>query len=240
MGNSWFEFRQFRIEQPGGVFRVGTDGVLLGAWAGASIRSPMRLLDVGTGTGLIAIMLAQRFPDARITAIEPDPESVSVAEINAAASPWSDRIEIINESLSAFTAGKPGVYDLIVSNPPYFSESLKNPDPRKASFRHAGTLTPDGLFKASEELLSPGGALCLIMPWAEGNVAVAAAAASGLYCNRMTRIRPLSASPFNRLLLEFVRTKTGCSVNILTTGHPSHGGYTRDYTELTRDFYPGL
>lgn len=240
MSNHWFEFRQFRIDQPAGVFRVGTDGVLLGAWAGAGRSDAVSILDIGTGTGLIALMLAQRFPQALITAIEPDKESFEVATGNATASPWHDRITVINSSLDEYLSSGPEEYNLIVSNPPFYNHALKNPDPRKASFRHSGSLSVNDIVAAARSLLAGTGALSLVLPWAEGNVAVANAALAGLYCSRMTKVRPLAASPFNRLLLEVEREKPGCAVNILTLGHPSHGGYTRDYIELTRDFYPGF
>jgi tRNA1Val (adenine37-N6)-methyltransferase len=237
MGNDWFEFKEFRIDQPENVFRVGTDGVLLGAWAGAKNDGVKRILDVGTGTGLIALMMAQRFPDAVITAIEPDKTSYEASKANVAASKWSSSIEVINSSLQEFASGCPGRFDLIVTNPPFFAGSLKNPDPVKASFRHAGELTTSVILEHSKSIMAGGGLLSLILPWTEGNVMIAEAAASGIYCNRMLKVRPLHVAKFNRLLLEFTTKKEPPSVRILTIGHQSHGGYTRDYIELTREFY---
>lgn len=269
MANDYFEFKHFRINQPGNVFRVGTDGVLLGAWAGAeaaggigrsisatgrslpdvvgsipgsgrsipgSIRS---ILDVGTGTGLIALMLAQRFPGASVTAIEPDKASFEAAEANLAASKWSSSVEVINSSLVEFASSCSGEFDLIVSNPPFFTGSLKNPDPVKASFRHSDSscLSTAIILEQSRRLMTKDGLLSLILPWAEGNVMIAEAASSGLYCSRMVKIRPFHNSPFNRVLLEFTSERTSPSVKILTMGHPAKGGYSRDYIDLTKEFY---
>lgn len=240
MGNDWFEFRQFRIEQPENVFRVGTDGVLLGAWAGGESDSVRSVLDIGTGTGLIAIMMAQRFPGASVVAIEPDRASFEAAAANVAASKWSRSVEVINSSLHEYAGTCSRKFDLIVTNPPFFTGSLKNPDPVKASFRHAGELTPATILEQSRGIMAEGGLLSLILPWAEGNVMVAEAATTGLFCSRMLKVRSLSGSPFTRLVLEFASTRVTPSVKILTMGHPSHGGYTRDYIELTRQFYLNL
>lgn len=239
MANDWFEFKQFRITQTDGVFRVGTDGVLLGAWAGAeqAVGGIRSILDVGTGTGLIALMMAQRFPEATITAIEPDKASREVAVRNVNASPWAGSIEVLNVSLEEYSAKCTSRFDLIVTNPPFFSASLINPDPHKASFRHAGTLTSAAIIENSLRIMAEGGSLSVIMPWAEGNVMVAEAASAGLFCSRMVKVRSLHTSPFSRLLLEFSTRRVSPSVRILTMGHPSHGGYTNDYVELTRDFY---
>ena len=241
MANDYFEFKHFRINQPGNVFRVGTDGVLLGAWAGAEAAGGTvgSILDVGTGTGLIALMLAQRFPGASVTAIEPDKASFEAAALNVAASKWSNSVEVINSSLQEFALSCSGEFDLIVSNPPFFTGSLKNPDPVMASFRHSdsGDLTTAIILEHSRRLLAESGLLSLILPWAEGNVMIAEAATMGHYCSRMVKIRPFHNSPFNRVLLEFTSERTSPSVKILTMGHPAKGGYSRDYIELTKEFY---
>ena len=237
MGNDWFEFKHFRIDQQGDVFRVGTDGVLLGAWAAADSQRVKRILDIGTGTGLLALMLAQRFPGAAITAIEPHKSSWEVAVRNVRASPWAGTIEVLNTSLEEYSAHCTSSYDLVVTNPPFFSGSLKNPDPHKSSFRHAGELTTAAMIEDSLKVMTKEGVLSVIMPWAEGNVMVAEAAAAGLFCSRMVKVRPLHSSPFSRLLLEFTTLRVPPVVRILTMGHPSHGGYTNDYVDLTRDFY---
>lgn len=122
--------------------KVGTDGVLLGAWA----QGGTRILDIGTGTALIALMLAQRFPDAHVTGIDIDDEACQQARENVANTPFADRVEVVHEALQAFIPQEGGVYDSIVSNPPYFHNSLKNPDERRAQARHTDALPINVLF----------------------------------------------------------------------------------------------
>jgi tRNA1Val (adenine37-N6)-methyltransferase len=237
MGNDRFDFKQFTIRQPENVFRVGTDGVLLGAWAATGGSDPGRILDIGTGTGLIALMMAQRFPQASITAIEPDRDSYQTAAANVSMSPWPVAIGVLNLTLEEFAASTRDRFDLVVANPPFFRDALKNPDPAKAGFRHAGALTTKMIIDHSGALLREDGRLCMVLPWAEGNVFIAEAALKGLYCSAMVKVRPLPHSPFNRMLLEFTKDRRVPRVKILTLGHPSKGGYTEDYMDLTREFY---
>jgi tRNA1Val (adenine37-N6)-methyltransferase len=238
MANNYFNFRQFTVNQSGNVFRVGTDGVLLGAWADTAEVSTV--LDIGTGTGLLALMMAQRIPDGFITAVEPDEESYRCATENIQKSQWSSRIVLRNRSLSDYAKESNGPFDLIISNPHYFFELLKNPDPKKAGFRHSNALPHEEIISFAREGLSENGRLCLILPYAEGNVFIAGAAIAGLFCIRMTKVRSLLGSPVKRLLLEFSLKNHSPAVRILTTGHPDHGGYSYEYKELTRDFYPGF
>ncbi len=237
MGNDRFDFKQFTIRQPENVFRVGTDGVLLGAWAATGGSDPGRILDIGTGTGLIALMMAQRFPQASITAIEPDRDSYQAAAANIRMSPWPEAIVVLDLAFEEFAASAGDRFDLVVANPPFFRDALKNPDPVKAGFRHAGSLTTKMIIDHSGALLTEDGRLCMVLPWAEGNVFIAEAALKGLYCSAMVKVRPLPHSPFNRMLLEFTKERSVPRVNILTIGHPSKGGYTEDYMDLTREFY---
>jgi tRNA1Val (adenine37-N6)-methyltransferase len=235
MANNYFNFKQFSINQSGNVFRVGTDGVLLGAWVDTAEVSSV--LDIGTGTGLLALMMAQRIPDACITAIEPDQESFLCATENIRRSAWSATIDLRNWSLSEYRQENPARFDLIITNPPFFASSLQNRDQQKANFRHSSSLPHEEIISFAAEYLSDNGRLSLILPYAEGNVFIAGAAIAGLFCSRMTRVRALPGSPVNRLLLGFSRKSGSSPVKILTTGHPAHGGYTSDYKELTKEFY---
>ena len=140
--------------------KVGTDGTLLGAWA--SLRSAGTILDIGTGTGLIAIMAAQRSPEARITAIDIDADCITQARENVAASPWSDRIEVVHSSLQDF---EPAIrFERIISNPPYFVDSLRSPDAARSTARHTDTLPFAELSQGVSRLLSPTGRFALILP----------------------------------------------------------------------------
>ncbi|MCU0456472.1 MAG: methyltransferase [Bacteroidales bacterium] len=231
-GNS-FTFKQFAIYQENCAFKVGTDGVLLGA--AADVTDSGSILDIGTGTGLIAIMLAQR-TTAEIFAIEPDPSSYSQACSNAAMSPWADRIKIFRTTLQDFDPGS-RKFDLIVSNPPFFSDSLKNPDPVKALARHNDSLSGKELLSGSKRLLAKGGRLEIIMPYVEGSILVAEAPEYDLYCNRIIKIRPLPTSEVRRLILTFSGEKTPLHESWLTIEHGKRHEFTDAYKNLTRDFY---
>ncbi|HLN21165.1 MAG TPA: methyltransferase [Bacteroidales bacterium] len=232
MGNSHFRFKKFTINQDRSVFKVGTDGVILGA--AADICGTSEILDIGAGTGLISIMLAQR-SNANITAIEPDTESFSQLSENVTGSPWNDRISILNTTLQEFKTGKK--FDLIVSNPPYFISSLKSPDPRKNAARHWDLLPHSDLVKCVCLLLSPGGKFQVIMPRNEGQKLVAEALSHLLFLNSVLNIKPGPSSEVKRILLTFSFHKTDVLENNLIIEAGERHKYSEDYINLTKDFY---
>jgi tRNA1Val (adenine37-N6)-methyltransferase len=233
MANNYFQFKQFTIRQERSAFRVGTDGVLLGACA--DISRATSILDIGTGTGLLALMLAQRC-SAIITAIEPDYESYLQACENIDSSPWKTRINLVNTDLQSFDPGSDR-FDLIVSNPPFFTDSLKNPDPRKSGARHNDSLTTPELIQGSVKLLTDSGQLNIIMPYVEGNILIAEAVRFGLYCNNVLKIRPLPTSEIRRLILKFSKIRENPKESFLTIEHGMRHEFTEDYINLTKDFY---
>jgi len=233
MANDYFIFKQFRINQDRCSFKVGTDGVLLGACA--DITGVNRILDIGTGTGLIALMLAQR-SEAGITAIEPDPDSFEQACTNVRQSKWRDRIKIIKSDLQNFDPGSVR-FDLIVTNPPWFADSLKNPDPEKATTRHNVTLNNNELLKGVSRLLTDEGRFQVIMPYVEGNIFIAEAQEFGFYCNNVLKIRPLPTSEIRRLIITFTRQRQKPVEKLLTIEFGRRHDFTEEYINLTKDFY---
>ena len=233
MANYYFNFKQFTIRQENSAFKVGTDGVLLGAYA--DVSSASNLLDIGTGTGLIALMLAQRC-SAWITAVEPDRSSYLQALGNIENSRWKERISIVNCRIQDFFPEEEK-FDLIVTNPPFFSDSLKNPDPKKAATRHNHDLSNEELLASVARLLSDTGIFQIILPYAEGNVFIADAAQSGLYCVDTLKIRPLPSSEVRRLILKFSRKRAKHNEKFLTIEHGKRHEFTDDYRELTKEFY---
>lgn len=233
MASDHFTFKQFTINQDKCAFKVGTDGVLLGAYA--DITGARRILDIGTGTGLIALMLAQRCK-ADIVAIEPDPDSFEQACANIERSKWCSRIKVEKTTLQSFRPE--GIrFDLIVTNPPYFTDSLLNPDPGKAVARHNVTLNNDELLKGVSELLAGNGRFQVIMPYAEGNIFIAEAQEYELFCNNIVKIKPLPTSEIRRLILTFSRQKVKATESFLTIEHGKRHEFTEEYKNLTRDFY---
>jgi len=233
MANNYFNFKQFTINQDKCTFKVGTDGVLLGACA--DIMGVATILDIGTGTGLIALILAQRC-GAEITAIEPDYDSFEQACDNVRQSKWLNRIKVVNSNLQNFDLGE-NRFDLIVTNPPWFTDSLRNPDPGKAAARHNVNIDTSDMLNGVIRLLGNDGRFQVIMPYAEGNVLIAEAKEYELFCNNIQKIRPLPTSKVRRLILTFSRHRVKPAEKFLTIEYGKEHKFTEEYIDLTRDFY---
>ncbi len=233
MANNYFSFKQFTVYQDRCAFKVGTDGVLLGACA--NISGARSILDIGTGTGLIALMLAQRC-EAEITAIELDRASFEQACSNVESSKWKDRIKVINTAIQDSFPGS-AKFDLIVSNPPFFIDSLPNPDQVKAAARHNIQMNNEDLLSGVSRLMAEGGRFQVIMPYVEGNILIAEAQSFGLYCINILKIKPLPTSEIRRMILTFSREKIKTHESFLTIEHGKRHEFTEEYKALTRDFY---
>lgn len=203
MGNPYFRFRQFTVWHDRCAMKVGTDGVLLGAWAGQG--RPGKILDIGTGSGLIALMLAQRFPEARITGIEPDAEAAAQAGENFLCSPWRDRLAVREATIQDLTAGTAGkeTFDLIVSNPPFYDSTLLNPDARRSAARHTATLPYSELMRCASALMTGTSELDIIIPSEYWRQILQAAGDNGLAPQRLVRINSTPRSGIRRLLVSF-------------------------------------
>jgi tRNA1Val (adenine37-N6)-methyltransferase len=233
MANHYFTFKQFTVYHDRCAFKVGTDGVLLGA--AADIRDVKSVLDIGTGSGVIALMLAQR-SDAEIVAIEPDMESYTQASENVKDSPWKTRINVLSLKIQDYSPENIK-FDLVVSNPPFFSDSLKNPDPRIAAARHNDSLSRTELLSAVSRLLENHGKFQVIMPYPEGNILIAEAQEFGLYCKEILKIRPLPHAEIRRLIITFSRQRERITESFLTIEKGKRYEFTQEYMELTKDFY---
>lgn len=234
MANNYFKFKQFTISQERCAMKVGTDGVLLGAWA--DCENAKTILDIGTGTGLIALMLAQR-STAHIDAIEIDQSASEQAGENVTKSPWKSRISVINKSLQQFTEQIDKKYDLIVSNPPFFQNSLYAPNQSRTNARHNASLEYEDILDASLKLLSNNGTLSLILPYLEGTMFIVKAAEKGLYCVRQTNVLPNPGKAPKRLLLEFTKIKKPLVEQEIIIELNKRHEYSDAYKNLTRDFY---
>ena len=234
MSNNYFKFKQFTIIQEKSVFKVGTDAVLLGACA--DIIGAKRILDVGTGTGLIAIMVAQR-SDAEIIAIEPEENSFLEACDNVKTCKWMNRISVKNTLIQKYFTEKDDPFDVIISNPPFFKDSLKNPDKDKAASRHELSLTSSDILEGAARLLNINGSLQIILPYAEGTLFIAEASQQGFFCNRIIKIRPIPTGDIKRLILKFERIKKPLSEKFLTIETGTRHKHTEDYKEITKEFY---
>ena len=231
--NNWFQFKQFRIEQNRAAMKVGTDGVLLGAWT--PLDDANRILDVGTGTGLIALMLAQR-SKAEIDAIEIDQLANEEARFNFEQSPWNDRLHCIHGDFNIFAKVSTTLYDLIVSNPPFFVNSLKSRNPVLSLARHSETLTFDQLISGAKLRLAPTGRLCVIIPIQSCTEFRETARILGFYLQKRTTVIPKVGKTPKRVLLEFSIKQSYPIVNELIILEED-GSYSVEFKSLTAPFY---
>jgi tRNA1Val (adenine37-N6)-methyltransferase len=234
MPNNYFKFKQFTICQGNAAMKVGTDGVLLGAWA--DVAAADRILDIGTGTGLVALMLAQR-SNAIIDAVEIDASAVMQARENIKNSPWADRISIVHKSFQEFQIHNKNNYDLIVCNPPYFTSSVKAHNALRSLARHDDRLSRYELIEGVLNLLSKNGKFSLIVPFIGSDVLIELASEYQLYPQKILKIRPVPGKKIVRIIFEF--GKSLCQPReaemIIETGERHQ--YSIEYIELTRDFY---
>jgi len=214
--------------------KVGTDGVLLGAWA--NLHNAQSILDIGTGTGLIALMMAQRSP-AHVDAIELESSAFQQAQENIARSRWNNRIQIFHDTFQNFAAQSNTGYDLIITNPPYFVNSYQNTDEKRLHARHDQSLSYEDILQGTNKLLTPDGNFHLILPYSESSRFIETAREIGLYCVRKTYVRPRPDKPPKRLLMEFSRKKKPLTETYLVIENNKRHHYTEDYRALTKSFY---
>lgn len=235
MSANYFKFKQFTVHQEHSAFKVTTDSVLLGAWA--AIEDACTILDIGTGTGLLALMAAQR-TEARIVALEPDRNSFMQAGLNFADSPWHERLTLIHTTVQDFQPEGNVLFDAIITNPPYFVDSLLNPSAAKARTRHTVTMSHADLAVAAARLLAPGGSLHLVLPVNEAGKFGGEAAANGLHCIRKLHVRPTPYLPPARVLMTLQRgAAAACEESEIVIEKGGRHIYSDEYVSLTKDFY---
>ncbi len=230
-----FTFRKFTIRQDRCAMKVGTDGVLLGAWAGEGItelQSIKNILDIGTGTGLIALMSAQRFPDAMVTAIDIDKDATEQAMENIHNSPFTHKINVLCKSLQEYIEDETvqGKYDIVVCNPPFFDNSLTCPDPRRTTARHNSTLPFASLMKGARILMASDGIFALVIPSECRQKIEDEAIFAGLMLSRRVAIVTKEGKKPKRYLLEFTLNSTTIDEHILSLE-------SEEYRAMTADFY---
>ena len=228
---SGFRFKQFAVEQDDVAMKVGTDGVLLGAWAACD--GAKRILDIGTGTGVIALMLAQRNPEAQIQAVEIDETATRRARSNFDMSPWAERLEVECCAVQEFNPAEK--FDLIISNPPYFVDSLLPPDAKRSTARHTHDLSFEELDKAACQLLANEGKFALILPTTEFEKYLAI---TQLSLVRRCDVHPIEGGEVKRVMAEFAKQKVGETIlENISIERGRRGDYTEEYRTLTKDFY---
>ena len=236
--NKPFHFKEFSIDQDKTAMKVGTDAVLLGAWC--SLESyPDTILDVGSGTGLISLMMAQRSDAETIDAVEIDPNAYEQSVANFEKSDWSDRLFCYHSSFQDFSEEmkeEDEEYDLIISNPPFYNDNFETNDTSRNTARFTSALSFKELLESASKILSDSGIFTIIIPFKEQTVFVSLAAKYKLYLNRVCSVRGTESSEIKRSMLEFSFYQKEVEETTLVIEKARHK-YTQEYINLTKDFY---
>ncbi len=217
--------------------KVGTDGVLIGAWAELGTEQ-CRIVDIGAGSGVISLIVAQRNTKARVTAVEIDPEASSQCSENFSESKFRERLEIVNADIVELAKSMQGKIDYVVSNPPYFNNSLKNNDNRKTTARHTDSLSYDDLCRSVALMLKDKGIISIILPFEESKIFCSIANQHGLYPYEMMEVRGLEQKPVKRVMMRLSKDPNlGLNITQLVIETDVRHQYTEQYRKLTKDFY---
>jgi len=230
-----FQFKQFKIHDGKSAMKIGTDGTLLGCWS--DLSKAKSVLDVGSGTGVIAIMCAQKNPNVEVFALEIDQMATEDAQYNIDNSPWSDRINLSHSALQDYEPTEQ--YDHIISNPPFFEKSMKATGDARNTARHTDSLHYTDIFKFCETNLSDGGCLSVILPVENARKAIEDGVKFGLYPKRICEVKPVPHKEPHRLLVEWCKDANVITENTkltIETGMKRHE-YTPEYITLGKAFY---
>jgi tRNA1Val (adenine37-N6)-methyltransferase len=230
-----FSFKQFSVNQERCAMKIGTDGVLLGAWT-PLINNPNAILDIGAGTGVLSLMLAQRSNAAQIDAIEIDEDAYEQCVENFETSHWGDRLFCFHAGLDEFVDEPEDEYDIIISNPPFYAEDFKTDDSQRDMARFQDAMPFEELIEAAALLLSDNGIFSVIIPFKEEAKFVSMCKELDLFPLQITRVKGTPTSDIKRSLLAFTRIEQTPLIDELTIEISRHQ-YTSEYIELTKEFY---
>ncbi len=235
MNDNVFQFKQFKVSQEKSAMKVNTDSILLSSWV--KVSGCKRILDIGTGTGLIALMMAQRNAEASIEAVEIDRDAYEEAMSNFANSKWSSRLTAFHTPIQDFDGV--GEYDLIICNPPFFTGGTLSENQNRNSVRHTLKLPNNELLTSARKHMNINGLFAVVLPYLEGLRFIEMAKKHGFYLHRKTEVLPRVGKPIERLLIELGRTKCAQSNTSTITIYADQNTqkYSKEYIQLTQDFY---
>ena len=231
-----FKFKQFAVNQDRCAMKIGTDAVLLGAWCPIE-NNPKSILDIGAGTGILALMLAQRTNADQIDALEIDEEAYEQCVENFEGSPWADKLFCYHAGLDEFVDDPEDEYDLIISNPPFYSEDFKTSDEQRDLARFQDAMPFEDLIEAADLLLSEDGLFAVVIPYKEEDRFIELCAEYELYPVKVTRVKGSHKTPIVRSLLAFKRFELSVLTADELVVEINRHEYTDDYINLTQDFY---
>ncbi|RUT65334.1 tRNA (adenosine(37)-N6)-methyltransferase TrmM [Morganella morganii] len=231
-----FACKQFFVAHDRCAMKVGTDGVLLGGWA--PCESARHILDIGTGSGLVALMLAQRSPpDTLIDAVDIDADAAAQAAGNFLASPWGERMRVFHLDIGEFIRTDPEArYDLIVSNPPYFAPAVACRDSARETARYTTSLEHPQLLRYAAQLITPDGLLCVVLPYTTGQDFIAAAGEQNWFLHTQIAVSDKPDTPFHRVLIALSR-RPGCARHRTMSIKTEEGSYSSDFKSFITGFY---
>jgi tRNA1Val (adenine37-N6)-methyltransferase len=233
MSKTFFQFKQFGVYQDNCAMKISTDGVILGAYSGSG--NPKQILEIGVGTGVVSLMMAQRFPEASFTGLEIDQEACLQASFNAGNSPWGNRINFIHQSFQDFYPSENQKFDLIISNPPYYPDHLKSNDLRKNLALHNDSLPFSTLLEGTSRLLASGGEFWVILPFQQMKNLEMEALKVGLFPSHLLIIRDKPIKPILRVIRSFGFSKEKGFSNELCI-KDDNNKYSKGYADLLEDF----
>jgi tRNA1Val (adenine37-N6)-methyltransferase len=230
-----FHFKKFSIDDSKAAMKIGTDAVLIGAWVPCGNET--RILDIGTGSGILALMMAQRNTNTLIDAVEIDYDASMLAELNVQLSPWPNQVHIFNTTIQEFSLANKHNYSLVICNPPFFTDSLKAPDKARSTARHNDTLPVKDLLHCTSNLLTDNGKAAFIIPANAYENWKVEAAKQYLYPTLTTWVKSSESHNPHRVMIAFSREKQPAIIDNEISIYSSKNIYSPEYRELTRDFY---
>lgn len=230
-----FKFKEFTVQQDRCAMKIGTDAVLLGAWT-SIVNEPNSILDIGAGTGVLALMMAQRSFSETIDALEIDDDAYEQCVENFEHSPWGDRLFCYHASLEEFVDEIEDTYDLIISNPPFYNDTYKSDDEKRDLARFTEAMPFRHLIESVSKLLSKEGCFSVVIPFVEEKDFIVLASKKHLFPNRILRVKGSPSSDIKRSLIEFSFKEQEADISELTIENARHD-YTEAYINLTKDFY---
>ncbi|RNI31182.1 tRNA1(Val) (adenine(37)-N6)-methyltransferase [Rufibacter latericius] len=235
MANDYFQFKQFLIRQDKCAMKVCTDSCVLGA--AVDVAGAKRILDIGAGTGLLSLMVAQRAPEAHLEAVEIDPEAADQAQENISISPWADRIQLFPISLQELEASNPAPYEVIISNPPFFQASLKSADPGKNQAKHTETLSFFEIISFAQKYLTPSGRMHILLPPHEARVFEQEAHKAGLFTQSILWLEATPQGKLLRAIHSYTRHPVASIKESTLPVREKDHSYTAAFQELLQEYY---
>ena len=230
-----FHFKKFSIDDSMAAMKIGTDAVLLGAWT--ICKDEIRILDIGTGSGILALMMAQRNKGVPVDAVDLDQDAAKLATENVQLSPWNDQIQIFNTSIQAFSSQAANKYSLVICNPPFFTDSLKGPGKARNMARHNDSMSISDLLESTSKILAKNGKAAFIFPADAFDTWLKEGKRNSLFPSRVTHLKSSATTKPHRIMIEFIFEEIPFIIENELIIYKTQSEFSKEYISLTKDFY---